>query len=242
MNLILLFPSDFQDDQTVCLTGRRFTHLKEIIKPKVDDVLTVGLVDGDWGQGVVTQITQSDITMTVQLHQKPPQDLPIILCMALIRPLVFKRVLSTATALGVKNFIFFHSRQVEKSFWQSTALNEKNIKEHLVLGLEQAKDTKMPQVIFQKKFKPFLENVLLPLSLKHPVIVADPSGKKLDAKIRQKIFPAKPIVLVFGPEGGFIPYEINLFQKHRFSIVNMGERILKVETAMTSLISKLFDY
>jgi RsmE family RNA methyltransferase len=43
---------------------------------------------------------------------------------------------------------------------------------------------------------------------------------------------------VIGPEGGFI--DIETLEKHGFLLCQIGPRILKVETAVTFLISRLF--
>jgi len=67
--------------------------------------------------------------------------------------------------MGVKKIIFIHSYRVEKSYWQTPLLEEKNIEEQLILGLEQAKDTVMPEVILAKRFKPFVEDELATYSL-----------------------------------------------------------------------------
>lgn len=238
MNAILLFPSDFVSSDVVCLTGRRFAHIMDILKPSVGDVLTVGLVNDLMGKGVVKEITQNSLTLETVLNQEPPKALPIILCMALMRPIVFKRVLLTAASLGIKEIIFFHSNKVEKSFWQSTSLQDQEIALQLMLGLEQAKDTQIPHVSFQKKFKPFVEDVLMPLSKDYDVIVADPSGKALHEIIKESSFPKN--VLVLGPEGGFTTHEIEMFKKAGCQLVGLGERILKVETAMVALISQWF--
>jgi RsmE family RNA methyltransferase len=150
-----------------------------------------------------------------------------------MRPIVFKRVLQTAATMGVEAIHVFHSRQVEKSFWQSTALQEVEIQEQLVLGLEQARDTVFPPVIFHKRFKPFVEDVLPPLLKGRQGVLADPSGNSL--------FPSKatPKVLIIGPEGGFIPYEVDRFREAGCSVIGLGPRILRVETAVTSFLARL---
>jgi RsmE family RNA methyltransferase len=124
---------------------------------------------------------------------------------------------------------------VEKSYWQTPFLNEAQVREQLVLGLEQAKDTVLPEVLLRPLFKPFVEDELpglikgtLPL-VAHPS-VAEPCPRDLK----------QPATLAIGPEGGFIPYEIGKLVSCGFKPVSLGERILSVETAVPALISKLF--
>jgi RsmE family RNA methyltransferase len=46
--------------------------------------------------------------------------------------------------------------------------------------------------------------------------------------------------LVVGPEGGFISYEIEKLNETGVTAVTIGSRILRVETAIPALISRLF--
>ena len=55
MNLILLFENDFVKDNTVELKGRRLEHVSQVVRSKVGDELTVGIVDGKIGKGKVTK-------------------------------------------------------------------------------------------------------------------------------------------------------------------------------------------
>jgi RsmE family RNA methyltransferase len=48
------------------------------------------------------------------------------------------------------------------------------------------------------------------------------------------------VTLVIGPEGGFIPFEIELLEKNGFQAVTLGPRILRVENAIPALAGRLF--
>jgi RsmE family RNA methyltransferase len=137
--------------------------------------------------------------------------------------------------MGVKRIILLNSFRVEKSYWQSPVLSEEGIREQLIIGLEQAKDTVLPEVLLRPLFKPFVEDELPGLIEGTLPLVAHPiASSTCPREARQ------PVVLAIGPEGGFIPYEIEKFVSCGFLPVSMGERILTVESAVPALISKLF--
>lgn len=236
MNLILLFPEDFKEDTGhVTLRDRRLEHVLNIHRASVGDRLCVGLLNGRIGTGVVTHLDNTALEMDIVLERDPPPPLDITLIIALPRPIVLKRVLLSASSMGVKRIFLIHSNRVEKSYWKSPALDEEKIKEQLVLGLEQSRDTNLPDVQLRRKFKPFVEDELphiikgtLPL-VAHPE-TSEPCPRQVNS----------PVTLAIGPEGGFIPYEIEIFEACGFKGVNLGERILRVETAVPVLLSRLF--
>ncbi|HRF91781.1 MAG TPA: RsmE family RNA methyltransferase [Desulfobacter postgatei] len=45
---------------------------------------------------------------------------------------------------------------------------------------------------------------------------------------------------MIGPEGGFIDLEVQTLVDKGFESMTMGPRILRVETAVTALVSRLF--
>jgi RsmE family RNA methyltransferase len=48
------------------------------------------------------------------------------------------------------------------------------------------------------------------------------------------------MALAIGPEGGFIAEEVASFERGDFHPVTIGERILRVETAVAALIARLY--
>jgi 16S rRNA (uracil1498-N3)-methyltransferase len=235
MNLILLFQDDFIDNTIVRLQGRRLKHVLEVHRASVGDELCVGVLNGQIGLGKVKILNQSMLEMEVRLERTPPPAIPLTLILALPRPKVFRRVLRSVSSLGVKRIILLNCVRVEKSFWQSPFLNPAVINEQLMLGLEQARDTALPEVLLRPLFKPFLEDELPALVKGTLSLVAHPYATM---PCPRDVNGA--VVLAIGPEGGFIPYEMEKLVACGFTPVRMGERILSVETAAPALLARLF--
>jgi len=236
MNLILLSKEDFiKDAKRVRIEGRRLRHVLEVHRASPGDELCVGMLGGKMGTGIIIALTRDYLDMDVRLDLVPPPPLPVTLILALPRPKVLRRVLMTASSMGVKKIILINSYRVEKSFWQSPVLKQGNIEKQLILGLEQARDTIMPEVIARPLFKPFVEDELPAIIEETASLLAHPYAS---APCPRGL--AQRATLAVGPEGGFIPYEMEKFTECGFLPVRMGERTLSVESAVPALLSRLF--
>lgn len=235
MNLLLLEDDDFVASDRVRLSGRRLKHMLEIHQAEVGDQLRVGRLGGLMGQAKVLSLNPDSTELQVQLDQPPPAKLPLTLLLAMPRPKMLRRILQHCASLGVAEIILLNSYRVEKSFWQTPFLQPEQIRHNLLLGLEQARDTVLPQVRIEKRFKPFVEDQLPALLNGKQGLLAHPGP-----------YPAcpravtQPLLLAIGPEGGWIPYEVDKLCQAGLQPVQLGERILRVETAVTALIGRLF--
>lgn len=235
MNLLLLEDADFVAPDRVILRDRRLTHMQDVHRAEVGDSLRVGHLGGLLGTAELLRLQPDEAELRVQLDSPPPAKLPLTLILALPRPKMLRRIFQTVATMGVPRVILVNSYRVEKSFWQTPFLQPAAIREQLILGLEQARDSVLPEVTVEKRFKPFVEDRLPQIALGSLGLVGHPGG-----------FPAcpravtQPVTLAIGPEGGWIPYEIDLLCKSGLQPVQLGERILRVETAVTALLSRLF--
>jgi len=50
--------------------------------------------------------------------------------------------------------------------------------------------------------------------------------------------PAEPAVVMIGPEGGFVPFEVQLAESMDAKRVRLGARILSVDTALTTVLAQ----
>lgn len=236
MNLLLVKQADFIAPDRVRISDRRLKHLNKVHQASVGQSLRAGLLDGLQGQARLLSINSHSAELSVDFQQPPPAKLPLTLLLGLPRPKMLRRILQTVASMGVNKLVLINSYRVEKSFWQSPFLQADAIAEQLTLGLEQARDTVLPEVILAKRFKPFVEDELPALAANTRGLIAHPGN-----------FPecpralSEPVTLAIGPEGGWIPYEVELLRSAAgLQPVQLGERILRVETAVPALLARLF--
>ena len=213
---------------------RRLLHIQQHLKLSAGDRLKVGQKNGLKGSALVESISSQQLVLSdLRLDQPPPAKLPLILIVAMPRPKVLRRLVMDAVTLGVEQLILLHSYRVEKSYWQTPFLQ--HIDDYITLGLEQAGDTVWPSVQYFKRFRPFVEDTLPALIAERQALVAHPyATQPLPFSLNQ------PTVLLIGPEGGFIPFEIDLLQQNGMQAGSLGGRILRTETAVSSIIGRLF--
>ena len=226
MNLLLLFPEDFITETRVRVVGRRRDEIARI----GGDTLRVGVIDGRCGTGKIVGPGE----LEVHLDSDPPRPLPLTLVLALPRPKVLNRVIAGAVSMGIKQIFLINAWRVEKGYWKSPRLSSDNIRLQCLLGLEQARDTLMPQVEVRRFFRPFVEEELAAIAKDSLRLVAHPGGTR---ECPRDVKGA--ITLVVGPEGGLIAEEIGSLERVGFEAVSFGPRILRVETAIPALVGRL---
>jgi RsmE family RNA methyltransferase len=236
MNIILAETAELVDRQ-LTLTDYRAEHIVKVLRAEIGDRLRVGLINGMRGYGTIVALQKKfpfSVSLDVDLSE-PPGALPSLdLILALPRPIMLKRVLSQVTALGVGTIHLINANRVEKSFWGAGLLQPQEYRQHLLHGLEQAVDTRLPEIRLHTKFKPFVEDFCPSLVGDYRyLLLADPAGEhRLVNVVGEK---SGRILLAVGPEGGWIPYELQKFREQGFLSCSIGERILKVDTAIIAL-------
>lgn len=234
MNILLIDKKEMKSDRAI-ISGRQFEHLKKVLRVNVGDKIRVGVINDLLGIGIVERLEMQYISLSIFTDSPPPKAVPATVILSLPRPRFLKRIMQNLAALGIKDIHVIHSKRVENSYWNTPHICLPNIKKDLILGLEQAGDTVVPEVTLHRRFKPFVEDVLPQLINGRKKFLAQPRSE-----ISCPICINQSSVLIIGPEGGFIPYEINKFKDIGFQAVSIGDRIMKVEVAIPMFISRLY--
>lgn len=238
MNLLLLDQQDLTGTDTAVIRDRRLKHLLDVHRARPGDRLKAGLLNGNMGQAEILALDRQQATLRLELNEPAPDELPLILVLALPRPKMLRRCLRMVAELGIKRLYLVQSFRVEKSYWQSPLLAPEEIRRTLLEGLEQAKDTRLPRVEIRRRFKPFVEDELPGLVAGREALVAHPyagSGGTPELPLR------RPALICVGPEGGFIAYEVEKLLEMGCQPLALGDRIYRVETVLPLLVGRLFS-
>ena len=171
-------------------------------------------------------------TLRVALSELPPPRHRFDIVLALPRPKMLRRILRTVAEYGVCNLHLINSARVEKSFWQTPLLSTDKVEEALMAGMERARDTMAPVVHQHQLFRPFVEDQLSTICAGRPCWLAE-----MGSALALSATPAVPAVVMIGPEGGFVPFELELAQSVIAQPVHLGARVLSVDTALTAALA-----
>nr|WP_285571575.1 16S rRNA (uracil(1498)-N(3))-methyltransferase [Geothrix limicola] len=232
---MLLFPEDLLAPDRARLAGRRLQHVREVHRAALGQELAVGLLDGNMGRGRVLRLDEEALELELALAQAPPPKLPLTLVIAVPRPKVLNRVVAAAASLGAARIVLLNAWKVEKAYWASPKMKPENLRQQMILGLEQAKDTVLPELRLARLFRPFVEDELPGLLEGGLGLMAHPGSGTPAPPIG-----ATPVTLAIGPEGGWIEAEVQSLLKAGLQPLDLGPRILRTETALAALVGKLF--
>lgn len=232
MNIVLIHASELTGDGMAVVCDQRAVHIREVLRAQVGDSLRVGLLGGACGQGRIESLDDHGVQLRLRLNEAPPARHPFDIVLALPRPKMLRRMLRQAAEFGVAHLHLIHSARVEKSYWHSPLLQAERLEEALRAGLERSRDTIAPRVHLHRRFRPFVEDQLPQLCRGRPCWIAD-----MGAPSPLAAAASGPAVVMIGPEGGFVPFEVKLAETVLAQRVNLGERILSVDTALITVLA-----
>ena len=235
MNLLLLAPDEVRDDGTVLLTGRRHEHARAVLRVQAGETLRVGVRGGKCGTGQVLSEGAQGLLLRVVLDAEPPPRAAMSLVLAMPRPKALRRVIPAVASLGVDRVVLVNAARVEKSYFDSKVLDPVFLDGLVDLGLEQARDTRPPAIEVRERFRPFVEDELAGWAAGSLRLTPHPPARAAVPRVDAE----RPVTLAIGPDGGWVPFEVELLERAGFTPVSLGPRILRVEVAVSHLLGRI---
>jgi 16S rRNA (uracil1498-N3)-methyltransferase len=233
MNLILLEPEEVAADGKATLIGKRARHVREVLKAAPGEVIHVGVVDGPIGTATVLEDSKQ-LHLSCTLSKEIPPVPRVDLLLAMPRPKVMNRLWPVLASLGVGRILISNAWKTERNYFDTHVLEPEHLREGLIEGLQQARDTRLPQVSVHRQFKKLIEDKLDAFGPYAARLVAHPGAGAFPALAA--LPPAARFLLAVGPEGGWTPFELELLAAHGFESISWGPRALRTDTACAVLL------
>ena len=216
------------DPNNIKIIDDQHHYLANVLRIKNDDEVFIFNEQGEW-QCRVAIVHKKYIMLQIQKQiEKNDKLLDITVCIPLIKPDTMSRMIRQSVEIGVKKIIIFNAR-----YSSVRHINLDKIRVIAIEALEQCGGILLPKIIFCDNLQEAFiecEGIILYANEK---TIQNGEKNKIPKNIETSMF--------IGPEGGFSDEEINFLSNQKDAIsVNLGHRILRSDTALISLINKVF--
>lgn len=214
--------------EKIILTGEDARHIGRVLRMAPGDEVTVCDKEGTDYYCKIEKITKEDVTLSVIKSEACPAelDLKITLYQCIPKAGKMDSIIQKATELGAFEIVpVLSERCVAKGEkaerWQKIAYE----------AAKQCKRGVIPKVRNTLTFSEAIEE------LKEKELAFMPYEEARDGKITYS--GEKSAGFIIGPEGGFSPVEVKKASDAGIKICTLGKRILRTETAGSTVLSVL---
>ncbi len=236
MNLILF--EEKRDRYVLARDDARRVHIVEVLGMKPGERIYIGAVNGPRALArIVNDAEREGMVLEPEWEAQSCEALPVTVLCGLPRPQTARRVLFEAACQGVRALWFFGAGKGEASYGESKLWSRDEWQRHLRQGAEQAFSTTIPEVMHFRDLDDCLKRSetcsegLQRVALDVYEATGVLSGS-LDASSGEW-------VVALGAERGWSASERDALRAGGFALAHLGERVLKVETALTAALSIL---
>jgi RsmE family RNA methyltransferase len=223
VNLILFSPEEL--DRPLPLADPRAVHIRRVLRRQPGDRFDVGLINGPLGQATLVAANAEALTLSFAWGPSPPPPDPITLIVGLPRPQTARDILRDATTLGVAALHFPVAERSEPGYARSSLWTSGEWRRVATAGAEQAFDTRLPEISFGSS----LDATIATLPSDGVRLALD--NYEAAARLGELRPLVCPVILAVGPERGWTSAERELLRGAGFSLVHLGTRVLRTESA-----------
>lgn len=235
------------DGRTLILASDEARHLRDVLRLKGGDEVFVFDGEGKEYRCIVSGSGRDAAKLDVEMEvdpARPESPLDLTLAVSLLKGEKFDLVVQKATELGVTRVV----PVVTKLADVRVRADEPEVKRRAVrwqrIALEAVKQSgraRVPEVGAPVAFAPLIESTVVNEGWRW--MFAERMGRGLLETINQSNKERQAVTALIGPEGGWTDEEIAQAHDAGWSIITLGGRTLRAETAaiaVTALLQHLF--
>jgi len=228
-------PINLKINNIIQLDSNATHHLVRVLRAKVGDTLTLFNGRGGEYQAVISHIDKKRVEVNILSFSAREVESPIHIQLAqgIARGEKMDFIVQKAVELGVTAIIPLMTERCNVRLDKERFLNRLDHWQAVITSAcEQSGRNRLPSLIEAKTFHEWLASV----PADHYRFVLSPHVEK---KWPADIPHASNIVILIGPEGGLSEAEVELAVKNGFMPLNLGQRVLRTETASIAAIAAL---
>jgi 16S rRNA (uracil1498-N3)-methyltransferase len=212
------------------LSGTDAHHLSHVMRAKVGE--TVTLFDGSGCEYVaqIQSIGKRDVELTIIERREVDREAATKLTLAVALPKGERQrvLIEKAVELGVYALV---PLETERGVAQPTSNVVERLRRAVIEASKQCGRNRLMEISEAQSWRTFVSTV----SSDTVRLIAHPGGKPLGEMRSTMGTSAHEIVAAVGPEGGFSDEEVAAAVAAGWTKVDLGPRILRVETAVAAL-------
>jgi RsmE family RNA methyltransferase len=223
---------------TLPVTGDSASHIINILNASEGDEIDIGVQNGPTGKAVLSSITSEELQLAIKWNEIHTKDLyPVALLVGLSRPQTCRKILEQASALGVNRIDFFISDKSEPSYRESRLWKTNEWRERIIKGTEQAFSTFIPGCDVWNS----LEECTSQLKLNSLRFAFDNYESVQTLEGLKSWKGRQHYTVAVGAERGWSNQERIFLRENEFSLLSMGPRVLRQETAVVVALGQVMS-
>jgi 16S rRNA (uracil1498-N3)-methyltransferase len=238
VNLVLFEPSELA--APLPRTDPRAAHILTVLRRQPGDTFDAGTVNGPRGKATLASLSADSLALTFAWDAPQSPLPPTTLLIGLPRPQTARDILRDATTLGATCIHFIATERADPNYATSTLWTSGEWRRHCLAGAAQAFDTRIPEVTWTHT----LGSALATPSASTPSTRLALDNYEASAPLQVcHLISDKPsdltegLILAFGPERGFGPVDRETLRSAGFTLAHLGDRVLRVETAVVAALA-----
>ena len=237
-------PSAFNTDaRSVRLEAEEARHLRDVLRLKRGDEAFVFDGEGREYRCLVAEVGREGARLDISeevLAARPESTLSLTLCVALLKSEKFDLVVQKATELGVTEIVPVLTKFADVRF-KETAEGERRVVRWKRIALEAAKQSgraRVPEIDTPIAFASLVAGATAG-DAEYRLMFSERAGLGLRETIGQWQKVPRAITALVGPEGGWADEELAQASLCGWSVITLGGRTLRAETAAIAIAALL---
>ncbi|MGX7244437.1 16S rRNA (uracil(1498)-N(3))-methyltransferase [Enterococcus quebecensis] len=233
----------YETKEQYTITGENYHHIVRVMRMEPKQQVYLVFSDRLAIIAEIVDVTEEAVYLREISKEQAEKELPVNVTIACGYPKGDKLewVVQKGTELGSHEFIGFPAKSsVVKWDHKKLAKKTERLKKIATEAAEQSHRQFAPDIVLLEKEQ---ELISIFSNYDKVLIAYEESAKSGErssfATALSELAVGASILIIFGPEGGFSPTEIEVFQEHGGILCGLGPRILRAETAPLYVLSAI---